>query len=80
MELVAPLEVRLQRNGTENRLRNKPSTRNVELSNQRVIEEERDFRMESLPGEVKFDNYLRVDNSNLTAEEAAKLIQEHFGL
>lgn len=80
VELVAPLEVRLQRNGTENRLRNKPSKRNVELSNQRVIEEERDYRMESLPGEVPFDNYLRVDNSNITAEEAAKLIQQHFGL
>ena len=80
VELVADQAVRLERNKTENRLRNKPSKRNVELSNQRMIEEERDYRMESLPGEVTFDNYLRVDNSNLTAEEAAKLIQEHFGL
>ena len=33
VELVAPQKVRLQRNTTENRLRHKPSKRNIALSN-----------------------------------------------
>ena len=36
VELVAPLEIRLERNVTENRLQNKASKRDVEVSNQRL--------------------------------------------
>lgn len=37
VELVAPQKVRLQRNTTENRLRHKPSKRNIALSNQQLL-------------------------------------------
>ena len=36
-ELVAPQEVRLRRNRTENRLKHKPSKRDVEVSDDRLI-------------------------------------------
>lgn len=37
VELVAPQDVRLTRNITENRLKNKASKRDIEVSNQRLI-------------------------------------------
>ena len=79
-ELVAPLEVRLKRNETENRLKNKPSKRNLEASRERVLAMDRQHRFESNPGEIPFENYLRIDNTNLDPEETARMIREHFAL
>ena len=76
VELVAPQEVRLQRNATENRLKHKASKRDIEASNQRLLSDDR--RCESLPGEIPFSNYLRLDNSTISPEEAAAQIKEHF--
>ena len=78
VELIAPQDVRLARNTTENRLHNKASKRDIEASNQRLINDDLRYRCESLPGEIRFPNYLRVENANLSAEEAAKLIKAHF--
>ena len=80
VELVADQAVRLERNSTENRLKNKPSKRNVTWSEQNVLREDSKYRLVSLPGEIPFENYLRIDNTHLSAEEAAKQIQQHFGL
>ncbi len=79
VELVAPMEVRLTRNATENRIRNKPSKADVEASNERLHGEEK-YRLVSYEGEIPFDNYLRIDNSELTAEETAERIRKTFGL
>ena len=79
VELTAPIEVRLQRNATENRLKNKPSKADIEASNRRILNEEK-YRLVSNEGEIPFDNYLRIDNSNLSAAEAALLIKNTFGL
>lgn len=78
VELVAPQEVRLARNCTENRLKHKASKRNLEASNQRLINDDLCYRCESLPGEIPFPNYLRLDNSGITPEEAAARIKAHF--
>lgn len=80
VELVAPKEVRLERNGTENRLRHKASKRNIELSNQRLLVDGDRYRLESLEGEIPFENYMRLDNSNLAPDEAARRIKERFAL
>ena len=79
VELIAPQEIRLQRNSTENRLKNKASKRDVEASNQRLINDDLRYRCESLPGEIPFPNYLRLENADISAEEAAQKIKEHFG-
>ena len=79
-ELVAPQEVRLKRNATENRLRCKPSKRDVELSDRRLRAEDRDHRLVSLEGEIPFPNYLRIDNTNLSAADAALRIKQAFNL
>ncbi len=80
VELIAPQSVRLQRNVTENRLKNKASKRNVEDSNFRLIRDDNNWRCESLPGEITHPNYLRIENANIPAAEAARMIQEHFEL
>lgn len=80
VELIAPQEVRLQRNSTENRLSHKASKRNIKISNQRLINTDKTFRCVSNVGEIPFENYLRIDNTNLSAEETANRIKQHFNL
>ena len=78
MELEANLEERIRRNETENRLNNKPTKRNIEWSKKDLIKGAKEYRLNSLPGEVKEKNYLRINNSNISAKEVAKIIKEKF--
>lgn len=80
VELVAPQEVRLQRNETENRLQHKASKRNLEDSRARLLRDDRNYRCVSLPGEIPFENYIRIDNTHLSPVEAAAMIRERFDL
>ena len=80
VELIAPQEVRLQRNATENRLKHKASKRNIENSNARLIRDDVRFRCVSLPGEITHPNYLRLENAEIPAAEAARIIRDHFKL
>ncbi|MCH5316630.1 MAG: AAA family ATPase [Eubacterium sp.] len=80
VELIAPQEIRLQRNETENRLKNKPSKKNIAESNQRLINDDKNYRCVSYEGEIPFDNYLRIDNSDKSPDEVALLIKETFKL
>ena len=56
VELVAPLEVRLERNKTPNRLEHKPSKRKVKESEERVIASATKHRCVSYDGEITFKN------------------------
>jgi hypothetical protein len=80
VELIAPQEVRLQRNETANRLAHKASKRDLEASRARLLRDDANYRCVSLPGEIPFENYLRIDNTELTPEAAATMIREHFDL
>lgn len=80
VELVAPREIRLQRNVTENRLRNKASKRDIEASNQRLINDDLKYRLESLEGEIPFGNYMKIDNANLSPDAVARIIRDKFDL
>ena len=80
VELIASQEIRLERNATENRLKNKPSKRDLITSNQRLIDDDRKYRCVSYEGEMPFENYLRIDNSDKSPDEVALLIKETFGL
>lgn len=79
-ELVAPQEIRLQRNVTENRLKNKPSKRDIEISNQRLLRDDSRYRCVSNKGEIPFENYIKIDNTDLSPEAAAQIIKERFSL
>lgn len=85
VELIAPQEVRLIRNRTENRLKEKASKRDVALSEMRMLDAEGKYRCISEPGEVieklgcAPERYLRIDNTDLSPEEVAERIVQHFG-
>jgi len=79
VELIAPQSIRLERNATENRLKHKASKRDIEASNARLIRDDENHRMVSLPGEISSANYLRIENSSISADDAARMIKERFG-
>ena len=80
VELIAPQEIRLQRNETPNRLHHKASKRDLEASRARVLRDDANYRCVSNPGEISFENYLRIDNSNLEPDVVASIIKERFVL
>ncbi len=80
VELIASREVRLERNATENRLLNKASKRNVPVSNQRLIDDDNKYRLESMDGEIPFENYMKIDNTNLAPDVVAQMIKKQFDL
>ena len=80
VELIADQQIRLQRNKTANRLAHKPSKRDLERSQQRLLADDEKYRLVSNPGEIPFENYLRIDNSHLEPEVVAQMIREHFSL
>ena len=79
-ELVAPQEMRLQRNATENRLMHKPSKRDIEVSNQRLIMDDTKARCVSNDGEIAFENYIKIDNTDLPPDTVAHMIKQRFSL
>ena len=80
VELVASKEARLERNISENRLKNKASKRDIETSNRRLLNDDSRYRLESREGEIPFENYMKIDNTNLSPTETAKMIKERFSL
>ena len=80
VELIADQSVRLERNKTENRLRNKASKRDLAASDRRVLNEDANHRLVSLPGEIPFENYIRIDNTDLPPETVAQMIKDKFSL
>lgn len=80
VELVASQDVRLARNCTENRLKNKPSKRDIDESNRRLIRDDETYRLESYDGEIPFGNYIKIDNMNLEPDVVAKMIKDKFAL
>lgn len=79
-ELAADYDVRLRRNSTENRLANKPTKRDLAWSDANFKRTEAKYRLNSLPGEVDYPNYIRIDNTDMPPEEAARRIAEAFSL
>lgn len=80
MELEADLETRLERNTHPHRLEQKPSKRDIEWSTKDLLSSTQRYRLNSRPGEINRFNYLRINNSQLSAAETAELIKEQFKL
>lgn len=80
VELIAPQSVRLARNATENCRRNKASKQDTEAAARRIMAEDEAYRLVSLPGEIPWGNYLRIENEHIPADEAARMIKERFDL
>ncbi|MFS0636874.1 AAA family ATPase [Mesobacillus foraminis] len=80
VELEADLEERLRRNKSPNRLEHKPTKRNVEWSEKELKASIEKHRLNSHEGEIKKEHYIKINNTDLSAAEAAQLIKERFNL
>ena len=80
VELIAPQEIRLERNRTENRLKYKASKRDLAASDRRLINDDSRHRCVSREGEFPFAPYLRIDNTDKEPDEVARIIKEAFQL
>lgn len=80
VELSADFDLRIERNKSENRLLHKPSKRDVQWSERLFREIEGKHRLNSFEGELQKEHYLKIDNSHLPPEDAARLIKKTFGL
>ena len=76
VELETSLEERLRRNRTENRLKYKPLKRNFEVSEREILETDKTDQLNSQKQPSGLHHYLKIDNTNLSAEEVANQIQE----
>lgn len=74
VELEARLEERIERNKSANRLSQKPSKRDVTFSEKRLIESHNKHRLNSREGELTYENYLRIDNSDLQPAVVARQV------
>jgi len=80
VELEADIDERLERNKTPNRLENKPTKRNIEWSEDDLKKSMEKYRLNSLDGEIKRKEYIRINNTNLSAQEVANVIKKKFNL
>lgn len=80
VELSCDLKERLERNRTENRLINKASKRDINKSETILMENERDWKMQSDDNFYYGDKFIRINNSNMTASQVAELIIKQFNL
>lgn len=76
VELETSLDERLRRNRTENRLKYKPLKRCFEVSEREILETDKRNQLSSQKRPSGLHHYLKIDNTNLSAEEVAKQIQE----
>ena len=79
VELEATFEERLKRNTTENRLAHKPTKRDTEWSDSHIRETEAKYRFNSENGEMPYETYLRIENTDRSADDVADEICRHFG-
>ena len=80
VELFCELEERLKRNKSIDRISEKPSKQDILLSEQNLLRTEEKHIMNT-DGNFYYDkNYIKINNTNLKAEEVAKKIRDEFEL
>ena len=75
VELETSLEECLRRNRTENRLKHKPLKRHIEVSEREILETAETLQLNSQFQPNELHHYFKINNTNLSAEEVAKQIQ-----
>lgn len=54
--------------------------RRMEFSRNNILTHDQKYRLESYDGEITFENYMKIDNTNLEPAEVARMIRERFSL
>ena len=86
VELLADQDARLERNGSEFRLERKRSKRDLEFSRSNLLKLDEQYVMNTGATPTAAEDlfagrgYLRIDNTDLSAQKVAEQIAEQFGL
>lgn len=80
VELSADVETRLARNVTPHRMERKPSKKDIAWSRDNLLSDTEKYKLNTLEGEFLFENHLKIDNTNLSPDEAADRIIAAFHL
>lgn len=80
VELDADVDVRIIRNQTANRLKHKRTKRNIKQSEDDLLNSMNSYRSNSRDREIETENYLKINNTNICAEQVAYLIKRYFDL
>jgi len=78
VELEAEQAERLRRNSTEFRLAHKPSKRNIARSQHNLLDADERYKMNSTNDFFYQENYLKINNTSVSAAEAAEMIVDAF--
>jgi adenylate kinase family enzyme len=80
VELSTSLAVRLDRNKDDHRLAHKASKRDTDRSEKVLLQDEKQYRMNSAENEFPDKEILKIDNTDLPAAMVAQKIKDHFSL
>jgi hypothetical protein len=80
VELVATQEERLRRNGTELRLREKAPKRDLDRSRQLLLDADVRYQLNTKDDFFYPADFLRIENTSMSADDAAQRIADYFGL
>ncbi|PEW02995.1 shikimate kinase [Bacillus cereus] len=80
VELEADLDERLERNKSPHRLEHKPKKRDIEWSEKNLKDTMEKHRLNSLNGEIEKEEYIKINNTHLSAKEVAIMIKDKFRL
>jgi len=80
VELEADQSERLKRNESEFRLSQKPPKRDIEKSREGLLADDAKYKLNSNGDFFYTENYLKIVNTDLPADEAARQIVERFKL
>lgn len=80
IELEWSLEKRLARNKTQYRLEQKPSKRNIERSEENLLKDNETYRLNSLPWEIQYENYIKIDTTDISVSQSVQKIINEFNL
>ncbi len=79
VELDADLDKRLERNKSEFRLSKKSSKRDISRSEKNLLKTESQYKMNTNGDFFYQENYVKINNSNLSPKATARRIVEAFG-
>jgi hypothetical protein len=78
VELEADQSIRINRNKSDFRLREKKSKNNIVESEQFIYESEKNYRLNSSGDFFYPENHIKINNSNIEAVEVARLIKSEY--
>ena len=80
VELSADVETRLERNVTPHRLESKKSKRDIEWSNNELVETMNKYKLNSSEGETICPNHIKINNTHLLPEDVADMVINAYNL